>query len=127
MVSSKTIPATKKPLVKNFEASYVFQYCPYHYRRKEIVSEGMREKIFRVELFSYLTKAIFQKSGGAHVCTPHLVNMKLPIIADKEIENKFLVFGDVKMLQEHEYISFILSSEVHKDEAPIFFGCRELF
>ena len=27
----------------------------------------------------------------------------LPINTDKEIENKLLVFGPVKMLQEHEY------------------------
>ena len=39
LVSSKTIPATKKPLVKNFETSHVFQYL-----RKEIVSGGMGER-----------------------------------------------------------------------------------
>ena len=67
LVSLKTIPATKKPLVKNFE--------------------------------------------------PHMPFSAVPINTDKETENKFLVFGPVKMLQEHEYISFILSSEVHNDEA----------
>ena len=41
LISLKTIPATKKPLVKNFEASHVIRCCPYHYRRKEIVFGGM--------------------------------------------------------------------------------------
>ena len=73
LVSLKRIPATKKPLVKNFE--------------------------------------------------PHNISFRaVPINTDKETENKFLVFGPVKMLQEHQYISFILSSEVHNDEASHFSG-----
>ena len=86
-------------------------------------------KFFERHYFLRLQKQFSRKVGGAHVpqsAPPPPVPTALPINTDKEIENKFLVFGPVKMLQEHEYISFILSSEVHNDEAPHFSGCREL-
>ena len=118
LVSSKTIPATKKPLVKNFETSHVFQYL-----RKEIVSGGMGERHY----FLRLQKPFSRKVGGCSPPPPPAVPTALPINTDKEFENNFLVFGHVKMLQEHEYTSFILSSEVHNDEAPHFSGWRELY
>ena len=63
LVSSKTLPATKKPLVKNVEASHVLQCCPYHYGRKEIVSGGMTEKIFERHYFLRLQKPFSRKVG----------------------------------------------------------------
>ena len=49
---------------------------------------------------------------------PPLVPTALPINTAKAIENKFLVFGSVKMLQEHEYISFIVSSSAQRFWMP---------
>ena len=69
LVSSKTIPATKKPLVKNFETSHVFQCCPNHYRRKEIVSVDMTEN-FSSGIIFLGYKSRFPKSGGAHAIQP---------------------------------------------------------
>ena len=85
-------------------------------------------KFFERHYFLRLQKRFSRKVGEhMHLAPPPPppVPTALPINTDKEIENKFLVFGPVKMLQEHEYISFILNSEVHNDEAPHFSGCRE--
>ena len=41
----------------------------------------------------------------------------VPVDTDKEIENKFLVFGPVKMLLKSISTSVSSSAEVHDDEA----------
>ena len=48
------------------------------------------------------------------------------LILIKKLKISFLSFALWKCFKEHEYISFILSSEVHNDEASHFAGCWEL-
>ena len=51
----------------------------------------------------------------------HMSFSAVPINTDKEIENKFLVFGPVKMLLKNISTSVSSSAEVHNDEASAFF------
>ena len=53
---------------------------------------------------------------------PHMSFSAVPINNDKEIENKFLVFGPVKMLLKNISKSVSSSAEVHNDEVSHFSG-----
>ena len=53
---------------------------------------------------------------------PHMSFSAVPINTDKEIENKFVVFGPVKMFLKNISTSVSSSTEVHNDEASHFSG-----
>ena len=53
---------------------------------------------------------------------PHMSFIAVPINTDKEIENKFLIFGPMKTLLKNISTSVSSSAEIHNDETSYFSG-----